>query len=42
MYLFIILVDPFAEGPDVVWLEHDGDNTAYVRGITGTPGDFIE
>ena len=28
-------------GPLLLWLEHDGDQTAYVRGIRGEPADFL-
>ena len=31
-----------ADGPDVVWIEHDSDSTvSYVRGIRGEPRDFL-
>jgi len=31
-----------ADGPDVVWVEHDSDSTvSYVRGIRGEPRDFL-
>ena len=31
-----------ADGPDVVWVEHDDDATlSYVRGIRGEPRDFL-
>ena len=33
--------DPHAEGPDVIWLEHDGDDTAYIRGIKGDINDVV-
>jgi len=31
-----------ADGPDVVWVEHDGESAvSYVRGIRGEPRDFL-
>jgi len=31
-----------ADGPDVVWVEHDsGSTVSYVRGIRGEPRDFL-
>lgn len=29
------------DGPDVIWVEHDGGTTSYVRGIRGDPRDFL-
>ena len=30
-----------ANGPDLIWLEHDGFQTGYVRGIAGEPSDYL-
>ena len=30
-----------ADGPDVIWVEHDNTSTSYVRGIRGEPRDFL-